>query len=347
VMRVINRSIVVVGVLLGALALTGCGTVYMDLFDVRVKKRTHKPEPTAPKHKESYLQFLGKGKNPPRLGYIRLGYELFAPWQVGLRMGGFDPKALQFSLNQQGCIEFDVPNSDPPEYAAFCGFKTSLSGDWSFTVGHNLGGSSGQSPFVNFTGAGDQMELKVEADDLSMIRFYARHLTAIPWTMVHSLDAGSMGYDLTQDSLLPAIGAANLNNKGEVGFASMWGMRATRPSATGEEMVLDSTMDGIRLTVEAIQTLERLVPDQADALDDLNEAKTSYQWSLDYIDMNLPDTKDNGKAVKLLGKAVQFTDDAIDKTQDENWKSARSKSKKAAKSGEKAAGFYFDLDIDF
>jgi hypothetical protein len=38
-------------------------------------------------------------------------------------------------------------------------------------------------------------------------------------------------------------------------------------------MVLDSTMDGIGLTLEAIQELERLVPDQADALDDLKEAK--------------------------------------------------------------------------
>jgi hypothetical protein len=69
-------------------------------------------------------------------------------------MGGFDQRALQFSLNQQGCVSFEVPNSTPLEYATFCGFKTSLSGDWSFTVDHDLGGSSGQSPFVDFNGAG-------------------------------------------------------------------------------------------------------------------------------------------------------------------------------------------------
>ncbi len=346
-MPAITRIALTIGLLVGALSLAGCGTMYQDLVSVKMKPRAYKPQPLTSKHKENYLQILGKGKNPPRLGFARVGYELFAPWSVGFRMGGFEAKLLEYSLNQQGCVEFDVPSSDPLQYAAFCGFKTSLAGDWSMTVGYNLGGSSGQSPFVDFNGAGDRIKMKVEADDLSVIRFYAKPEAVIDWTLVYGLDAAALGLDLTQDSLLPAVGGASLNNKGEMGFASFWGNTAPRPNATDEEMVLDSTMEGIKLNLKVVQRLDNLVPDDVNALDHLNEAKLSYQSAYDGIMLNLPDTKENGKALKFLGKAIQFTDDALDKTQDENWNSAMSRSKKAAKSGGKAADIYMKLDLDF
>lgn len=347
-MRARKRIALTIGLLAGALALAGCyGLAYRDGSGAQIRHQTYKPQPQTSKHKENYLQFLGKGKSPPRFGFARVGYELFAPWQLGFKMGGFEPKALPYSLDQQGCVEFDVPGSNPLEYAAFCGFKTSLAGDWSLTVGYNLAGSSGQSPFVDFNGAGDQIKMKVEADDLSVIHFYARSLSALDWTLVYDLDAGCMGYDLTQDSLLPAVGGANLNNKGEIGFGSFWGSTAARPTPTDEQRVLDATFEGIKLNLKGIQRLDNLVPDQADALDHLNEARTSYQWAYDYVDANLPGTKENGKALKYLGKAVRFTDDAVEKTQDGKWNAAMSRSKKAAKSGGKAAEIYFDLQIDF
>ena len=342
-----KRIALTIGLLVGALSLAGCGTMYEDLVSVKMRPRAYKPQPQTSKHKENYLQFLGKGKTAPRFGFLRSGYELFAPWRVGLRMGGFEQKALQYSLNQQGCIEFDVPNSNPLQFAAFCGFKNSLGGDWSLTVGYNLGGSSGQSPFVDFNGAGDRIKMKVEADAMSMIRFYAKPEAVIDWTLVYGLDAAALGLDLTQDSLLPAVGGSSLNNKGEMGFASFWGSTAPRPNATDEEMVLDSTMEGIKLNLKAVQRLDNLVPDDVNALDHLNEAKLSYQSAYDRIVADLPDTKENGKALNFLGKAIQFSDKAIEKTQDEKWKPAMGQSKKAAKSGGKAADIYFKLDLDF
>lgn len=346
-MPAITRIALTIGLLVGALSLAGCGTFYGDLVSVKMRPRAYKPEPQTSKHKENYLQILGKGKTAPRYGFVRSGYELFAPWKVGFRMGGFDPKALEYSLNQQGCVEFDVPNSNPLQFAAFCGFKTSLGGDWSLTVGYNLGGSSGQSPFVDFNGAGDRIKMKAEADDLSMIRFYAKPEAVIDWTLVYGLDAAALGYDLTQDSLLPAVGGSSLNDKGEMGFASFWGNTAPRPNATDEEMVLDSTMEGIRLNLKVVQRLDNLVPDDVNALDHLNEAKLSYQSAYDRILADLPDTKENGKALKFLGKAIRSSDKAIEKTQDGKWKSASGQSKKAAKSGGKAADIYFKLDLKF
>ena len=96
-----------------------------------------------------------------------------------------------------------------------------------------------------------------------------------------------------------------------------------------------------------VQRLDNLVPDDVSALDHLNQAKLNYQAAYDRIELDLPDTKENGKAMKLLGKAIKFSDKAIEKTQDEKWKSASGQSKKAAKSGGKAAEIYFKLDLDF
>jgi hypothetical protein len=342
-----KRSSVMIGLLMGALLLAGCGITHIDSSGARIRHRTYRPEPQTSKQKENYLQIRGKGKATPRFGFVRVGYELFAPWKLGLKMGGFDLKALQYSLDQQGCVELDVPASNPLEYAAFCGFKTSLGGDWQFTVGYSLGGSTGQSAFVNFPAAGDVMRMKVEADASSMISFYAKAPADVDWTMVEQLNAGLLGYDLTQDSLLPAVGGANLNNKGEIGFASFWGSTASRPSPTDEEMVLDHTLEGIKLSLKAVQRLDGLFPDDVNALDHLNEAKLNYQWASDYIDLNFPETKENKKALKSLGKAIKLTDKAIEKTQDGNYKSAASKSGKAAKQGDKAGGIYLQIPLNF
>jgi len=339
-----KRSVLAIGLLVGALALAGC---FLEDFGVSVKPRSYQPEPQTSKQKENYLQFRGKGNAEPRVGFLRAPYELFAPWKLALTMGVFDPKTREYSLNQQGCVEFDVPGSDPLQWASFCGFKTSLAGDWSLTVGYNLGGSSGQSPFVDFLGAGDRIKMKVEADDLSMMTFYAKPLTAVDWTVVHELNAGLLGFDLTQDSFVPAVGAANLNKKGEIGFGSFYGGTAPRPNPTDRQMVLDHTMEGIKLNLKVVQRLDGLFPDDVKALDHLNEAKINYQWAYDYLGANFPETKENQKGLRFLGKAIRFTDKAIEKTQEGKWKSASGKSIKAAKSGEKAAEIYLDLDIDF
>jgi hypothetical protein len=319
----------------------------VDSQGSRVRPSTYQPQPQTSRHKENYLQIRGKGKSGPRYGFVRAGAELFAPWNLGFTMGGFDPKAAEYSLNQQGCVEFDVPASNPLEFAAFCGFKTSLTGNWSLTVGYNLGGSSGQSPFVDFNNAGDRIKMKVETDALSMLRFYAKPTTAIDWTMVYELDAGGLGYDLTQDSLLPAVGGSSLNNKGEIGFKGVWLNSAPRPNPTDEEMVLDYALSGIKFNIKGIQALDDLIPDATAALDRLNSARMNYQWAYDHAAANLPETRENKKALRFLGRAMQFSDKAIDKTQDGNWKAAASKSGRAAKFGEKAASIYLTIPLDF
>jgi hypothetical protein len=342
-----NRNSTTIGLLLVSLVFAGCAVVHVDTENARVATRTYQPQLQTSKHRENYLQIRGKGKSGPRFGFARAGAELFAPWNLGFTMGSFDPKATEHSLNQQGCVELDVPASNPLEFAAFCGFKTSLTGNWSLTVGYDLGGSSGQSPFVDFNNAGDRIKMKVGADALSMLRFYAKPTMAVDWTPVYELDAGGLGYDLTQDSLLPAVGGSNLNNKGEIGFKGFWLNSAPRPNPTDEETVLDNTLNGIRLNIKGIQALDDLVPDAPTALDRLNNARTHYQWAFDHVESNLPDTRDNQKARRYLGKAIQFSDKAIDKTLDGKWKPAQKKSAGAIKWGEKAAAFYLGIPIDF
>jgi hypothetical protein len=169
----------------------------------------------------------------------------------------------------------------------------------------------------------------------------------VDWTLVYGLDAAALGYDLTMNGLYPGVGGANMNNKGEIGFASFWASTGPRPNPTDEETVLDHTVEGIKLNLKGIQRLDNLVPNDVDALDHFNEAKIQYQSAYDHLQLNLPDTKENGKALGYLGKAIRFNDKAIEKTQDGKWKSAIGKSKKAAKQGTKAADIYLGTRLHF
>lgn len=129
-MHAMKRAALAIGLLMGAPVLGGCAvTPYQDTQGSSIAFRSYRPEPQTSRHRESYLQVRGKGREQPRFGFVRLGYELFAPWKTGFTMGGFDTRRLEQSVDQQGCVEFDVPESNPLQFAALCGFKTSLTGN--------------------------------------------------------------------------------------------------------------------------------------------------------------------------------------------------------------------------
>lgn len=346
----LERRVFAIGVaLMAALTLGGCVSEvsYQDAQNALIRPASRPwVAPTPSKHKENYLQVRGKGKEEPRFGFVRTGYELFAPFRLGVTMGGFDAKLVEYSLDQQGCVELDVPNSNPLQFAAFCGFKTSAT-NWAMTVGYNLGGSSNQSAFVNFNDAGDRIRMKIEADDESELRFYAKTTVAIDWTLVSTIDADDLGFDLTEESLVPGYGGSRLNKNGEIGFANFWATRAPRPDPSDEQRVLDYTLEGIKFNLKGIQRLDDESPDESDALDNLDSARSNYQMAYAYIDLNLPMTDDNDDALAYLGKSIQFTDKALDLTFDGKYKAAWKQSQKAADWGNRAAEIYFDLNLDF
>lgn len=335
--------------LMAALTLGGCASEvsYQDAQNALIRPASRPwVAPTPSKHKETYLQVRGKGKEEPRFGFVRTGYELFAPFRLGVTMGGFDAKLVEYSLGQQGCVELDVPESNPLQFAAFCGFKTSAT-NWAMTVGYNLGGSSGQSGFVNFNDAGDRIRMKIEADDESELRFYAKTTVAIDWTLVSTIDADDLGLDLTEESLVPGYGGSLLNKNGEIGFASFWATRAPRPAPSDEQRVLDYSMEGIKFNLKSIQRLGDEFPDDDEALDNLGSARWNYQMAFETIDLDLPATDDNDDALGYLEKSIQATDKALELTLGGKYKAASKQSQKAADWGSRAAAIYFDLNLDF
>ena len=343
-----RRVLAITVSLLTALTLGGCTTplAYQDNQGSLIRPASRPwVAPVPSEHKESYLQVRGKGKEEPRFGFVRLGYELFAPFRLGVTMGGFDAKLVEYSLGQQGCVELDVPNSNPLQYATFCGFKTSPT-NWAMTVGYNLGGFGGQSGFVNFD-SGDRIRMKIEADDESELRFYAKTTVAMDWTLVNTINADAFGLDLTEQSLVPGYGGGMLNKNGEIGFASFWATRAPRPDPSDEQRVLDYTLEGIKFNLKGVQRLGDADPDEDEALDNLTSARSNYQLAYEYIDLNLPETDDNDDALAYLGKSIESTDKALDLTLDGKFKAAGKQSQKAASWGNRAATIYFDLNLDF
>jgi hypothetical protein len=149
--------------------------------------------------------------------------------------------------------------------------------------------------------------MKVETDDLSMMRFYAKPELAIDWTMVFQLDAAGLGFDLTQDSFVPGFGGSNLNDEGEIGFANFWAGSAPRPNPTDEETVLDYTFQGIKYNLKGVQKLDDLNPDVNAALGHLNDASLNYQLARDYIEGNLPQDGENASALGYLGRAIRLS----------------------------------------
>jgi hypothetical protein len=189
--------------------------------------------------------------------------------------------------------------------------------------------------------------MKVETDDLSMMRFYAKPELAIDWTMVFQLDAAGLGFDLTQDSFVPGFGGSNLNDEGEIGFANFWAGSAPRPNPTDEETALDYTFQGIKYNLKGVQKLDDLNPDVNAALGHLNDASLNYQLARDYIEGNLPQDGENASALGYLGRAIRLSYRAIDKTQNGYYRSASKDSARAAGWGDRVAYIYLELELDF
>lgn len=322
-----------VGVLLVCLLVSsGCFTILQDIQNVRMRlANLRQPISGLP---TTYLQFRGRGKSEPRIGFVRAGYLIQQPFDLSVTAGVFDQNLLQDADGQRACLEIDErPDGSPLSFAVICGDYSLSMGGYNVFYSHNLDGTLVSGGTTFFPGAAVDYRIAGDGADLT---FSARSLGATAWT-----DLGAIAY-VRDPGLAISVGGAYLNKGGEVGFTNGWLVDGPHFPGSIEDEIYDDLMYAEEHLFFYCLYLE--IGDEAAALDELLDAASHVDDAYAGIDLltqvrgaGAIDPKALKKAAKNVGKAQKKIAKAQAKLAAGKIKSAAKQTGKAIKSADKAA----------
>jgi hypothetical protein len=306
------------------LAFPGCFTILQDIQGTKIRLAKLRSAP--PGTPSTYLQFQGKGKNDPRSGFLRIGYQVRQPFDMSVSVGIFDTGKLADADGQRGCMEIDEPPSGGPlVFAVVCADYASTLAGFDVSYFHNLDGPTVSGPTVFVPGSWADLRI---AGDGAALTFSTRGQGQTAW-----IDIGSTAYT-GNPGLLPSVGANFLNRGGELDFTNPSLVSAAFSPATTEEIVYQELMDAETHLFFACLAIE--VGDVTGALDELSFAMDHVETANGLID-GLVAVKGVGPIdPKALKKAARSVQQALSKAQKAQAKLAVGKTKPAGKQINKA-----------
>jgi hypothetical protein len=246
---------------------------------------------------DHYLVIRGR-KNGTE-AFIQTPPDTWAPFDVSIRTGIFDPAQAARVDGVRVCLELDTIGFTI--FYDVCAVRSVSAGAWNVFSYHGPPATSlpGALPI-----AAQEIELRAETDGTTL-RFHAREAGAKDWSPI-----GQMPFPAQSPPLKMSFGATGLAPKAEVGFDSPSHVSAPPPGplTAVQQVVADLNLALLR-GLAAYLALDGASPDFATAAASLGEAAAALgdaatgAAALPASDENETVEKRIGQASKSLGKA--------------------------------------------
>jgi len=293
----------VLGSLLGAaLGASACATHHVELADasisganrstgLAVTARANAPAASVPT--DRYVEVSGR-KAAPTLGtgFVQTTPDIWAPYDVQIHAGFFDPTQKATPQGVRICLEIDDVGFDV--FYVVCGQHIAATSTWQTFAGTNLGNVAGVQNIVS-----EEIELRIEQRLEGMdekIFFSARAAGAPDWIAISNTD-----YPEQLDPHKASFGASNITKGTAVGFDGLQATFSAPPvPPTGTVAVAADVNAALIASLDAQLALDA-------GLDDFATAGTALGVAEDALDdaqaVALPATKENQTAIKHMAKA--------------------------------------------
>jgi hypothetical protein len=281
-----NRIPWIFALALAAALASGCDRAQTDVLD-EARGATFAARAKAPG--DRYLALRGR-KPAPGSGFVQAPPDTFAPFDVAVRTGLFDPERVATAEGVRACLELSSVGFDP--FFDVCADYTAAGGGtWNVLAFHG-------PPVVFLTGsaalAGPEIELRTETDGATL-RFHARAAGDPGWIPVAEMPWEDPGV-----ALKPAVGATNLRKGTTIGFDEP--VYASAPPPGPLDAAGQAAFDAQRCLVAglgAFLALDRDPPDLAVAATALPTAAAAAADAVAAADA-LPPGRTRTKASALL-----------------------------------------------
>ena len=299
----------------GLLLLVAC-----DPADVEIRSRLRVEPGRSVRAQDHYVGIRGKKRTPTGLAFLQAPPETWAPFDVSIHMGIFDPARAATANGVVQCLEID----DVGFFLFFdvCATYDAALGGWNLAAFHGL--PQTPLPGALFV-AGAELELRIETDGTTL-RFHGRPFGSPTWTEV-----ASMPYPAVTIPLHAAFGVNFLAKGTEVGFDDP--SHSTGPPVgpvTPERQVAASANEGMFAALAAYQALDGNAPDFATAASAVNDSLVALdEAQTGAAALATPAGK---KAAKRFRKAAQKLSAASGRIAKQNAPRAQKELEKSAKS---------------
>jgi hypothetical protein len=293
-----------------------------DPADVAVRSVQRQEAARSVRGNDHYVGIRGKKKTPTGLAFLQAPPETWAPFDVSIHMGLFDPARTSTADGVIQCLEIDDVGFSL--FFDVCATYDAAQAGWNLAAFYG-GPSQTPLPGALFV-AGAEFELRA-ATDGATLHFYGRPFGSQTWSEV-----ASMAYPVVTVPLHAAFGVNFLAKGTEIGFDDpSFSSGPPVGPVTTERMVAASANDAMLAGLAAYQALDGDVPDFAtagaalgDALLAIGDAQTGAAALGTRAGKKA--AKQFKKAAKKLGAAAKHT--------------AAQKAPRALKDLEKAAKSY-------
>jgi hypothetical protein len=224
---------------------------------------------------DRYLAMRGK-KTAPGIAFLQAPPDTFAPFDVSVRTGFFDPQRMSTANGLRVCLELSSVDFDP--FFDLCADYSAAGASWNVTAFHG-------PPAVFLAGSvtlsGPEIELRTETDGTTL-RFHAREAGETDWSPVAAMPWTDPGVPLK-----PSVGATNLRKGTTLGFDDPSYESAPAPGpldAAGQ--VASATQACLLRGLDAFLALDGAAPDftsAAAALDAAADAVGEAQAGVDAL----------------------------------------------------------------
>lgn len=248
--------------------------------------------------KDRYLALFGKRKvlpppaEPQPVAFYQSTPDVFAPFDVSLHFGFFDPARMATADGVRACLEID--NVGFTVFFAVCGEYDAAQASWLLFAGTHEGSLPG-----SILVAGTDAEVRVETDGTTL-RFHGRAYGSSTWEEVWSTP-----FPPQTAPLKASFGASSIRKGTEVGFDHPSFTSAPDPGMLTLERAITTDANAALLAgLAAFLSLDGASPDFPSAAVSLDLADTKLGDALTKAESLAPG-KTQRKAQKLLTKGRQ------------------------------------------
>jgi hypothetical protein len=256
----IHRTVLPLALALAGALAAGCEKAISDVLEEsRDGARGARGSARGPG--DRYLAMRGR-KAEPGLAFVQATPDTYAPFDVSVRTGLFDPERMATADGTRVCLELSTV--DFSLFYDVCADYAAASGTWTVLAFHG-------PPATFLPGtlqlAASEIELRTETDGTTL-RFHAREAGAPDFAPV-----SQMPFPAQAAPLKPAVGATNLRKGTVVGFDDPSYASAAAPGPLSAEASVAADVNACLLRgLEAFLALDGASPDFAAAAASLAEA---------------------------------------------------------------------------
>jgi hypothetical protein len=258
------------------------------------------PTPRAIRGEDRYFGVRGKKSTPTGLLFSQTTPDTWAPFDVSIHFGLFDPGQIPTADGVRPCLEVD--NVGFSVFYDVCAVYSAAMGGWNLSAFRGL-------PFTPLPGAlfvpGPEVEARIETDGTTL-RFHGRAFGSMTWN-----EFASTPFPAQTEALKAAFGASQIRKGTEVGFDDPSYQSAPPPGPLTPEQEAAAPANAALLAgLSAALALDGASPDFEAAETSLLAARMSLV-DAQTLTAALPETKATKKAAKRLAKAVKKLDAAL------------------------------------